>query len=116
MHVDWPQFIWDDKTLSAQLTAVRHKQGRLLGKMETLGFEHKSEASLNVLTRDVVKSSAIEGELLNPGEVRSSIARRMGLDTAGMPKAGRDVEGVVEMMLDATRNYSKPLSSERLFD
>ena len=107
---------WDAKTLSAQLAAVRHKQGRLHGKMETLGFELKSEASLNVLTRDVVKSSAIEGELLNPGEVRSSITRRLGLDTAGMPKAGRDVEGVVEMMLDATRNYSKPLSTGRLYD
>lgn len=116
MHTDWPKFTWDAKTLSAQLAAVRHKQGRLLGKMETLGFELKSEASLNVLTRDVVKSSAIEGELLNPGEVRSSIARRLGLDTAGMPKAGRDVEGVVEMMLDATRNNSKPLSTGRLYD
>jgi Fic family protein len=116
MHSDWPKFTWDAKTLSAPLAAVRHKQGRLLGKMETLGFELKSEASLNVLTRDVVKSSAIEGELLNPGEVRSSIARRLGLDTAGMPQAGRDVEGVVEMMLDAIRNYSKPLSSKRLYD
>ena len=95
--------------------AVRHKQGRLLGKMEALGFDLRSEASLTVLTSDVVKSSAIEGEPLNPEEVRSSIARRLGLDVAGLPKAGRDVEGVVEMMLDATRNFAAPLTKERLF-
>jgi Fic family protein len=98
------------------LAAVRHKQGRLLGKMEALGFDLRAEASLAVLTSDVVKSSAIEGEKLDPEQVRSSIARRLGLDVAGLPKAGRDVEGVVEMMLDATRNFAKPLSKKRLFD
>lgn len=112
----WPEFTWDSETLAAPLAAVRHKQGRLLGRMEALGFDLRAEASLTVLTSDVVKSSAIEGETLNPDEVRSSIARRLGLDVAGLPKAGRDVEGVVEMMLDATRNYDKPLTKRRLFD
>lgn len=112
----WPEFTWDGETLAGPLAAVRHKQGRLLGKMEALGFDLRTEASLAVLTSDVVKSSAIEGEKLNPDEVRSSIARRLGLDVAGLPKAGRDVEGVVEMMLDGTRNFEKPLTKKRLFD
>jgi len=112
----WPEFTWDSDALAASLAAVRHKQGRLLGRMEALGFDLRAEASLTVLTSDVVKSSAIEGEMLNPDEVRSSIARRLGLDVAGLPKAGRDVEGVVELMLDATRNYDKPLTKKRLFD
>ena len=112
----WPEFTWDGDSLAGPLAAVRHKQGRLLGRMEALGFDLRSEASLAVLTSDVVKSSAIEGEKLNPDEVRSSIARRLGLDVAGLPKAGRDVEGVVEMMLDGTRNFDKPLTKTRLFD
>lgn len=112
----WPEFTWDGDTLASPLAAVRHQQGRLLGRMEALGFDLRTEASLTVLTSDVVKSSAIEGEMLNPDEVRSSIARRLGLDVAGLPKAGRDVDGVVEMMLDATRNYDKPLTKKRLFD
>jgi Fic family protein len=112
----WPQFTWDDEELSGVLAAVRHKQGRLLGKMEALGFDLRAEASLVVLTSEVVKSSAIEGERLNPDEVRSSIARRLGLDVAGLPKAGRDVEGIVELMIDATRNFESPLTKERLFN
>lgn len=112
----WPEFTWDSEALASPLAAVRHKQGRLLGRMEALGFDLRAEATLTVLTSDVVKSSAIEGETLNPDEVRSSIARRLGLDVAGLPEAGRDVEGVVEMMLDATRNYDKPLTKKRLFD
>lgn len=112
----WPKFTWDGESLASPLTTVRHKQGRLLGRMEALGFDLRAEASLAVLTSDVVKSSAIEGEKLNPGEVRSSIARRLGLDAAGLPKAGRDVEGVVEMMLDGTRHFEKPLTKKRLFD
>jgi Fic family protein len=112
----WPEFTWDGDSLAAALVAVRHKQGRLLGRMDELGFDLRTEASLAVLTSDVVKSSAIEGETLDPEEVRSSIARRLGLDVAGLPKAGRDVEGVVEMMLDATRNFDKPLTKKRLFD
>jgi Fic family protein len=112
---DWPKLEWDGESLAVSLGAVRHKQGRLLGKMEALGFGLRTEASLTVLTSDVVKSSAIEGETLNTEEVRSSIARRLGLDVAGLPKAGRDVEGVVEMMLDATRNFAEKLTKRRLF-
>lgn len=113
---DWPKFTWDSDALASLLATVCHKQGRLLGRMEALGFELQSEASLAVLTSDVVKSSAIEGEIFNPEEVRSSIARRLGLDTAGLPKVSRDVDGVVEMMLDATQNFAAPLTQERLFD
>jgi Fic family protein len=112
----WPDFVWDAESLSNLVATVRHKQGRLLGRMEGFGFDLRAEASLAVLTTDVVKSSEIEGEMLNPDEVRSSIARRLGLDAAGLPKAGRDVEGVVEMMLDGTRNFDQPLTKERLFD
>jgi len=111
----WPTLTWDGDLVAAPLVAVRHKQGRLLGKMEAMGFDLRAEASLTVLTSDVVKSSAIEGEKLNPEEVRSSIARRLGLDVAGLAKAGRDVEGIVEMMLDATGGFSEPLTKDRLF-
>src|SRR5213594_3980319 len=111
----WPKLTWDTEALAGALAAVRHKQGRHLGKMESLGFDLRAEASLTVLTDEVVKSSAIEGEHLNPEEVRSSIARRLGLDLAGLPRPSRDVEGVVEMMLDATRNFDAPLTEERLF-
>ncbi len=111
----WPVFFWDASAVSSVLAAVRHKQGLLLGKMDALGFDLRAEASLTVLTSDVVNSSAIEGESLNPDEVRSSLARRLGLDAAGLPEAGRDVEGVVEMMLDATQHFEQPLSDERLF-
>lgn len=111
---NWPELIWSSERLTAPLAAVRHQQGRLLGKMESLGFDLRAEANLVVLTTDVVKSSAIEGEVLDAGEVRSSIARRLGLDTAGLPEPSRSVEGVVAMMLDATRNHSAPLTAERL--
>ena len=111
----WPDFVWDSEILAAPLAAVRHKQGRLLGKMEALGFQQRAEASLVTITADVVKSSAIEGEELNPDEVRSSIARRLGLDVGGLTKASRNVEGVVEMMLDATQQFDLELTAERLF-
>lgn len=111
----WPDFTWDSRSLSGPLAAVRHKQGKHLGTMEALGFDLRTEASLTALTEEVVKSSAIEGEHLNPEEVRSSIARKLGLDVGGLPEPGRDVEGVVEMILDATREYEKPLTAERLF-
>ena len=111
----WPRFAWDGDALVTPLAKVRHKQGMLLGKMETLGFDLRTEASLIVLTSDVVESSAIEGETLDSEEVRSSIARRLGLDVAGLPKAGRNVEGIVEMMLDATGNFGEPLTKEHLF-
>ncbi len=110
----WPDFTWDSAALAGELAAVRHKQGRHLGKMEALGFELRAEANLTALTNEIVHSSAIEGEHLDPAEVRSSIARKLGLDVAGLPRPGREVEGIVEMMLDATRNFAAPLTAERL--
>ncbi len=115
-HQNWPTFTWNSETLASKLANIRHRQGRLLGRMESLGFELKQEASLNTLTNDVVKSSAIEGENLKTEEVRSSIARRLGIDLAGIVTASRDVEGIVDMMLDATQEFLKPLTKERLFD
>jgi Fic family protein len=112
---DWPQFTWDQDALASQLADIRHRQGRLLGRMEGLGFSLQQEAALETLTLDVVKSSEIEGENLNTDQVRSSIARRLGMDIAGAIPADRHVEGVVEMMLDATQNFDKPLTDERLF-
>ncbi len=111
----WPGFTWDDQSFAAELAEVRHQQGRLLGRLEALGFDLRNEANLVVMTSEVVKSSAIEGERLEPDEVRSSIARRLRLDTAELPTLSRDVEGVVEMMLDATGSHESPLTSERLF-
>lgn len=97
------------------LAAIRHRQGRVMGKMESLGFKLQNEANLQTLTLDVLKSSEIEGELLDAEQVRSSIARRLGLDVVGLVPADRNVEGVVEMMLDATQEYKNPLTSDRLF-
>jgi Fic family protein len=114
-QADWPKLHWDSKALSTMLADVRHRQGRLIGQMEGLGFRLQEEAVLQTLTEDVVKSSEIEGEKLDPDAVRSSIARRMGLDIAGLIPSDRNVDGVVEMMLDATRHYSKPLTDDRLF-
>jgi Fic family protein len=112
---DWPGFRWDQKKLAAPLAALRHRQGRLVGRMETLGFSLRAEATLQTLTLDVIKSSEIEGEILDRDQVRSSIARRLGMDIGGLAPIDRNVEGVVEMMLDATQNYSTPLTAERLF-
>ncbi len=114
LHPNWPKFQWDSKKVLPLLADVRHRQGRLLGAMEALGFDLRREASLGTLTADVIKSSAIEGETLDADQVRSSIARRLGLDFGGAAVASRDVEGVVEMMLDATQNFSSPLTEERL--
>jgi Fic family protein len=111
----WPNFDWNHKRLAEPLAAVRHEQGRLLGRMENLGFRFQQEALLMTLTEDVLKSSEIEGEKLNEELVRSSIARRLGMDIGGLPTIDRNVEGVVEMMLDATRRYDEPLTAERLF-
>lgn len=112
---DWPNFVWQDDVLATSLAHVRHRQGRLIGRMESLGFRLREEAVLRTLTEDVLTSSAIEGEQLDADQVRSSIARRLGMDVAGLVPAERDVEGVVEMMLDATRNYAQPLEQDRLF-
>ena len=112
---DWPRFHWNRERLAEPLAAVRHQQGRLIGHMEALGFNLRQEAVLQTLTEDVLKSSEIEGEKLDPAQVRSSIARRLGMDIGALKPADRNVEGVVEMMLDATRHYDKPLTDERLF-
>ena len=112
---DWPRFHWDREALAAPVAEIRHRQGRLLGRMEGLGFALQKEAELETLTLDVLKSSEIEGEHLNPDQVRSSIARRLGLDAGGTEPADRHVEGVVEMMLDATQNFAAPLTADRLF-
>jgi Fic family protein len=112
---DWPSFRWSHESLAVPLAAVRHRQGRLIGRMEALGFPLRSEAVLQTLTEDVVASSAIEGESLDEAQVRSSIARRLGIDIGALTPADRNVEGAVELMLDATRNYPSPLTRERLF-
>jgi len=112
---DWPGFKWDESGLTKLLVSVSREQGRLLGKMDALGFDLRNEAHLSTLTEDVVKSSEIEGENLAPDQVRSSIARRLGMDVAGLIPADRNIDGVVEMMLDATGNYDKALTEERLF-
>ncbi len=112
---DWPNFTWKDDLLSSPLADVRHRQGLLLGRMESLGFRLREESVLNSLTEEVVQSSDIEGEHLDKQQVRSSIARKLGMDVAGMVRSDRDVDGVVEMMIDATQNYATPLTAERLF-
>lgn len=113
-HQHWPNFTWDSGTLSDELAGVRYRQGLLLGRMEALGFELKQEATLQALTQDIVTSWAIEGEDLNPTEVRSSIARRLGVEMGGIAPSSRHVDGLVEMMLDATQNAMQPLTKERL--
>lgn len=111
---DWPSFSWNHEKIAPILLRVRHKQGRLIGGMESIGFHAKEDVVLQSLTQDVIKSSEIEGEILDQSLVRSSIARRLGMDAAADP-VDRNVEGVVEMMLDATQNYQQPLTKERLF-
>lgn len=115
-HRDWPNFTWASEKLASKLADVRHRQGRLLGKMEGLGFKLRREASLSTLTNDVVKSSAIEGKKLKAEAVRSSIARRLGIDIAGLVNTNRDVEGIVEIMLDATQQFAVALTKDRLLD
>ena len=112
---DWPGFSWNHERLVVPLATARHQQGRLWGQMEALGFKVKEEAVLRTLTDDVLKSSEIEGEKLDADQVRSSVARRLGMDIGGLEPEDRDVEGVVEMMLDATQRYDEPLTQERLF-
>jgi Fic family protein len=112
---DWPNFRWSADKLAEPLASVRHRQGRLVGHMEALGFGVQQEAVLQTLTTDVLKSSEIEGERLDADQVRSSIARRLGIDIGALRPVDRTVEGVVEMMLDATRQYQQPLTAERLF-
>ena len=111
----WPEFRWSEAALATRLAAVRHRQGRLIGRMEALGFRFREEAVLETLTEEVLKSSEIEGEVLDKDQVRSSIARRLGMDIGALTPADRNVEGVVEMMLDATQRYEASLTQERLF-
>jgi Fic family protein len=112
---DWPKFRWSEDKIALQLADVRHRQGRLIGRMEGLGFQLKAEALLQILTEEVIKSSEIEGEVLDKEQVRSSIARRLGMDIGALTPADRNVEGLVEMILDATQKYTEPLTDERLF-
>lgn len=114
-HKNWTNFHWQDTAINALFGEVRNLQGKISGQMNALGFSTKEEAKLTMLTLDVVKSSEIEGELLNYEQVRSSIARRLGINIAGLVPADRNVDGVVDMMLDATQNYLNPLTEERLF-
>lgn len=111
----WPEFFWNSDDFLEKLSEARNLQGRLVGKMEALGFDLRNEALLDTLTLDVLKSSEIEGEFLNPDQVRSSIARHLGMEIAGAVATDRDVEGVVEMMLDATQKCFDPLTADRLF-
>jgi Fic family protein len=113
---DWPIFGWDQVAIFQRLIEIRHKQGRLLGKMEGLGFQLRAEASLGVLTLDVTKTSEIEGEILSVDQVRSSIARKLGMNMSGLVPSGQNVEGIVDVMIDATREYETPLTTNRLFN
>ena len=112
---DWPRFAWKRERLAQPLANIRYRQGRMIGHMEALGFELRQEAVLHTLAEDVLKSTEIEGEKLDAAQVRSSIARRLGIDIGALKPADRAVEGVVEMMLDATRHYDRPLTADRLF-
>jgi Fic family protein len=112
---NWPNWQYDIKALSSPLAAIRHAQGRLLGKMESLGFQLRDETWLQTLTQDVLKTSQIENLQLDSEQVRSSLAQKLGLDIATLPRIDRNVEGIVEIMLDATQNYATPLTADRLF-
>ncbi len=112
---NWPSFTWNTTALQLLLGEVRYKQGKLMGKMEAMGFALQQQALLATLTVDILKSSEIEGEILNTDQVRSSIARRLGMNIAGLLPSDRNVDGVVEMMLDATQNFAKPLVKDRLY-
>ena len=113
---NWPKFLWNQKKITDLLVPLRHQQGRLIGGMESIGFHFREEAVLQTLTQDIVKSSEIEGEILDKSLVRSSVARRLGMDIAALDIVDRNVEGVVEMMLDATQEFNQPLTKERLFN
>lgn len=112
---DWPKFRWASERIAELLANVRHHQGRLLGRIEGFGLKLRNEALLDTLTEEVVKSSEIEGQQLNPQQVRSSLARRLGINIGALTPADRNVEGIVQVILDATQNYEKPITAERLF-
>ena len=112
---DWPRFRWDEKGVGSVLAKVRHQQGLFVGKMEGLRIPLRSEATLSTLTEDVMRTSEIEGEILDRKQVRSSIARRLGIDIGARSRVDRRTEGVVEMSLDAIQNHPQGLTKERLF-
>lgn len=112
---NWPLFKWESQKLLPLISHVRNRQGRLIGKMGALGFDLKNEANLEILTLDVIKSTEIEGEILSADQVRSSIARRLGLEISGLVPSERNVDGIVDLMIDATKNFEQTLSNERLF-
>ncbi len=114
-YKNWTDFTWQETAINAIFGEVRNLQGKIIGQINTLGFATKEEAKLTTLTLDVIKSSEIEGEKLDYDQVRSSIARRLGIIIAGLVPANRNVEGIVEMMLDATQHHHKPLTNKRLF-
>lgn len=113
-NTDWHSFRWYGEKIQNLLLEIKKSQGYLLGKMDSLGFDVKNNALLQVLTENIIKSSEIEGQILDKHLVRSSIARRLGIDIGGETPVSRDIEGVVEMMLDATQNYSSNMTKERL--
>ena len=113
---DWPEFTWNNNAIVELLGKVRNLQGKIVGKMESLGFNLRKEAELETLTMDVLKTNEIEGEILDPQQVRSSVARRLGMDISGLIPSDKNVEGVVDMMIDATKNFDKPLTKRRLLD
>jgi Fic family protein len=112
---EWPHFRWQEEKVTPKLAHVRYLQGHLLGKMGELGFDIRQEASLEVLTSDVLKTSSIEGEILDPQSVRSSLAKKLGIEMVTIMPRDRYIDGVVDMLLDATRNYDNPLTQDRLF-
>ena len=114
-HENWPNFNWDDALINSIFGEVRNLQGKISGLVSSIGFQVKEETTLTTLTNDVVKSSEIEGEYLNHDHVRSSIARRLGIEAGGLSKVDRNVEGIVDVVIDATQNYYRPLTQERLF-
>jgi len=114
-NVDWPNFTWDNDRLLSTLSKVRNLQGRIIGKMESIGFNLRNEAILETLTLDVIKSTEIEGEILNPDQVRSSIAKRLGFDIGALDNSDRNIEGIVDLIMDATKNCNEPISADRLF-
>lgn len=112
----WPVFTWDNEELACMLGKVHTLQGKLAGQISMLGFDLTNKAQLDTLTADITQSSEIEGEILNQEQVRSSIARHLGIDMEGLPEANRYIDGVVQVMIDAIRNYQEPLTAGRLFD
>ena len=115
-HPDWPKFIWDEALIQDLISSIRYKQGFLSGRMSSIGFAMREESNLETFTRDIIKSNEIEGEILHEAQVRSSVARRMGIYTAGLLPPNRKMDSMVQMMLDATYAFDQELTKERLFE